>query len=69
MYLRHITQDGDRWDLLAYRYYQDVSQMSNLITANPHVPIDDVLAGGLELAIPIIETAVENEQELPAWKR
>jgi len=70
MYLNHLTQDGDRWDSIAWRYYGDVKHVPLLIEANPHVPIVEVLPGGLNLAIPVIEaedaTALE---ELPPWKR
>ncbi|MEC5207383.1 phage tail protein X [Vogesella perlucida] len=70
MYLNHLTQDGDRWDAIAWRYYGDVKHVPLLIEANPHVPVVEVLPGGLNLAIPVIEaedaTALE---ELPPWKR
>lgn len=70
MYLNHLTQDGDRWDSIAWRYYGDVKHVPLLIEANPHVPVVEVLPGGLNLAIPVIEaedaTALE---ELPPWKR
>lgn len=70
MYLNHLTRDGDRWDSIAWRYYGDVKHVPLLIEANPHVPVVEVLPGGLNLAIPVIEaedaTALE---ELPPWKR
>lgn len=31
----YTTIDGDRWDLIAWRYYRDVSQTAALIEANP----------------------------------
>lgn len=70
MYLNHLTQDGDRWDTLAWRYYGDVKHLALLIAANPHVPVQDVLPGGLNLAIPVIEAEATTALEaLPPWKR
>lgn len=70
MYLNHLTQDGDRWDSIAWRYYGDVKHVPLLIEANPHVPIVEVLSGGLNLAIPVIEADAATALEaLPPWKR
>lgn len=69
MYLTHVTQDGERWDLIAWRYYRDVSQVPALIEANPHVPITASLPGGIQLSIPVIETPSATSEELPPWKR
>lgn len=70
MYLNHLTQDGDRWDSIAWRYYGDVKHVPLLIEANPHVPIVEVLPGGLNLAIPVIEAEDATALEaLPPWKR
>lgn len=69
MYLTHITRDGDRWDLIAWRYYRDVTQMPRLIEANPHVAITETLMAGIPLSIPVIEPAGTVQEELPPWKR
>ena len=34
-FLTYITGDGDRWDLLAWRYYGDATQFGPIIMANP----------------------------------
>ena len=36
--LRHLTREGDRWDLIAWRYYGNPLEISRLIAANPHLP-------------------------------
>lgn len=69
MYITHITRDGDRYDLLADRYYGDVARMPDIIEANPHAPIAGVLPSGITLAIPVIEVAADTAEELPPWKR
>jgi phage tail protein X len=64
----YTTQDGDRWDLIAWRYYRDVSQTAALIEANPHAPRTGTLPAGLKIAVPLIERAASTEA-LPPWKR
>jgi phage tail protein X len=68
MYLSHTTIDGERWDTIAHRYYGNVSQMAQLIAANPHIPITETLTGGQVLAIPIIDEEIQQLSELPSWK-
>ncbi len=70
MYLNHITTEGERWDMLAWRYYRNVRKVPMLIEANPHAPIHETLPSGLSLLIPVIEadeSLIQNE--LPPWKR
>ena len=69
MYLTHLTKDGDRWDLIAWHYYRDISQVPRLLDGNPHVPITETLTGGIRLSIPVIEVASETLEELPPWKQ
>jgi phage tail protein X len=68
MNLTHITTAGDRWDLLAWRYYRNVSRIPLLIDANPHIAIHEVLASGLTVLIPMLEEELSTE-DLPPWKR
>lgn len=69
-YLVHITAAGDRWDLLANRYYGDAVRYAPLIAANPHIPILPLLPGGLMMAIPVLEDSDSiPSEELPPWKR
>ncbi|MCX7206550.1 MAG: tail protein X [Proteobacteria bacterium] len=68
MNLTHITTAGDRWDLLAWRYYRNVSRIPLLIDANPHIAIGEVLSSGQTVIVPIVEEEVSTE-ELPPWKR
>lgn len=69
-YLVHITAAGERWDMLANRYYGDATRYAPIVAANPHVPISMVLAGGVMLAIPVLEEDdTMPSEELPPWKR
>lgn len=67
--LLHVTVQGDRWDLLAWRYYRDPLAYEQIIDANPDVPIAPVLPGGLQLTIPVLTTVDTLTEDLPPWKR
>ena len=69
-YIEHITQEGERWDTIAYRYYGDAALLSPLAEANEHLRLQPVLPGGLPVRVPILED--DNNllpEELPPWKR
>lgn len=68
VYLEHITRDDERWDRIAYDYYQDVSKMGLLMEENQHAPLTPCLPAGLKLRIPLIEEQPETV-DLPPWKR
>ena len=70
MYLTHITTEGERWDLIAWRYYRDVTKIPLLVEANPQTPIREALPSGLTLLVPVIEPdQTTSLEELPPWKR
>jgi phage tail protein X len=64
----HTTQDNDRWDLIAWRYYRDVTQTAALVAVNPHAPRAGLLPAGLKIVVPLIERAATSDA-LPPWKR
>ncbi len=68
-YITHITSVGERWDLLAWRYYGDATIYSPIIMANPSIPIEPVFEAGLVIAIPIIQLSAPQNSNLPPWKR
>ncbi|ACI98545.1 tail protein X [Rhodospirillum centenum] len=69
-YLEHITQEGERWDAISWRYYGDPHRYEEIIKANPEVPIARVLPSGLVLRIPLIEVdQLVPADDLPPWKR
>lgn len=67
-HLIHVTREGERWDLIAWRYYRDVRQVPQLIAANPHAPNSPALPSGLRLRVPLIERA-STTAALPPWRR
>ncbi len=79
-YLEHRTIDGDRWDLLAYKYYGDARKQTVLQDANRHLFIDPITVpplilwsgltlSGLTLIVPVLEDDVGEDHDLSPWKR
>lgn len=75
-YFEHKTKEGERWDLLAYRYYGDADKMGVLIRTNQTLWDVDVgatppmiLPSGWVIKIPVIDDDVIDETNLPPWKR
>jgi len=48
----YTTQEGDRWDLLAYRFLGSPARYRELIQANPTAPVVVILRNGMRLTIP-----------------
>ena len=69
MYLLHVTQENERWDLLAHRYYGNALEFERIIAANPRIPITPVLPSGRVLSIPVIEKADTLIEDLPPWMK
>jgi phage tail protein X len=68
-FISYVTTAGDRWDLLAWRFYGDPTDYSPMIMANPPVPIEPVFEAGIQIAIPILTQAPGGSVNLPPWKR
>lgn len=66
-YKEYLSQDGDRWDLIAYKQYGDCFGYLSLIMANPHVAISPVIPVGTKIVVPILEDE-RIEEGLPPWK-
>ena len=64
----HVTTAGERWDLLAWRYYGDATDYSTIIMANPDVAIEAVFEGGISIAIPIQQPSAAASTNLPPWR-
>lgn len=78
-YFEHVTGPGERWDLIAWRYYRDVRRQPDLVAANRNLFVDAggerhfgtppaVLPAGVTIRVPVIEIAPD-ESNLPPWKR
>jgi phage tail protein X len=67
-FILHITRAGERWDLLAWRYYGDPTDYNQIIVANPGVAIEPVFDAGIRIAVPIISKSAIVTVDLPPWK-
>ncbi len=71
-YISYITREGDRWDLIAYRYYGNPYRYQELIEANiaalGSMP-PPILESGIKLQIPQLPTEAVQAENLPPWKR
>ena len=67
-YIVHITKAGERWDLLAWRYYGDPTDYQIIVMANPGVAIEPVFEAGISLAVPIVQKNAVVSVDLPPWK-
>ncbi|TNG92253.1 hypothetical protein FHQ28_08785 [Pasteurellaceae bacterium USgator11] len=65
--IAHTINQGERWDLLAYRYYGDIGEINRLINANPHLSFCEVLPTGETLLVPVIERTTDSQADLPPW--
>jgi phage tail protein X len=67
-FIVHTTKAGERWDLLAWRYYGDPTEYSPIIMANPSVAIEPVFDAGILISIPILQKSSVVTAGLPPWK-
>jgi len=68
--LNYTTQEGDRIDNLAQRFYGGMNGISIISDANPLVPVEAIYPIGTVLIIPIIESnQVIRNPNLPPWIR
>ena len=68
-FITHITTANERWDLLAWKYYGDPTQLSPIIMANPDILIEPVFEAGLTLVIPVLQQTSVVTIDLPPWKQ
>lgn len=73
-YFEHLTQLGERWDLIAWRYYGDATLIAPILRANPEfsdagraTPL--VLPPNSRIRVPVIAEENVRKQQLPPWKR
>ena len=64
----HTTIEGDTFDGLALRYYNNEKLASAIIQVNPDYCDVLIFEAGVELKIPEV-SAVEMPETLPPWRR
>ena len=67
-YYTYTTKEGDTFDLLALRYYDEEKLANYIISANPYYADVVVFESGVKLTIPIIDEPETTETKAP-WRR
>ncbi len=65
----YITKQNDRWDLIAYEYYNNALLYEEIIKANPEIKITPVLAEGIQIKVPVLQEETTIQFEIPPWKQ
>jgi len=66
-YGQYTTKQGDTFDIMALRLYDDEFKATLLIQANPQYVATITFPAGVSLKYPIIED--DTPETLPPWKR
>lgn len=67
-YLEYITEAGDTFDSLAFQFYYDEMQASEIIKANPDYCDVLIFEDAVKLKIPVFDN-VTTPDTLPPWRR
>lgn len=68
-YLKHVTVQDERWDLIAWNYYGDPTLYHPIIEANPGVPIVGAFDPGTVILVPILQSmSSAPASDLPPWE-
>ena len=71
--IEHIVLEAQRWDTLAWLYYDDSGQYGRIMQANPAVDITKHLSAGTLVLVPVLPLSevqqVQATNDLPPWKR
>ena len=68
-FYNYVTKDNDRWDLIAYKFYNDPTKYEIIIQANPQADIAPTLAAGVKLKIPVLDEKETISFITPPWKK
>jgi phage tail protein X len=56
---------GERWDSVAWKMYGDPTQVEALIANNPGIPIQDTIAAGVQVFVPLISPTITADTASP----
>ena len=65
----YITQQGDKWDLIAWQQLGETRHMNKLMAANTPYLDYFIFPAGIELTIPDIDTEQAALSSLPPWRQ
>ncbi|MDR2821040.1 MAG: tail protein X [Desulfovibrio sp.] len=61
------TIQGDAWDAIAYRLWEEERFMADLMAANPEHADVLVFPAGVILALPTVDVSAKTASSLPPW--
>lgn len=64
---KYITQSGDSFDSIAYKFFKDSRYVEDLINANRDHVSTFIFSAGVEIVIP--DVSRETKIKTPPWKR
>lgn len=67
-YEDYITEEGDTFDILAFKNYTDEKMSSYIIQANLDYANTLIFEQGITLSVPILDMT-ETPESLPPWRR
>ena len=68
-FVEYITNQGERWDTVAYKAYGDPMLFPHIAEANRGIPLDVVFIDGIRLRVPVLDGVSIDTNLLPPWKR
>jgi len=68
-FVEYITNQGERWDTVAYKAYGDAMLFPKIAEANRGIPLDVVFVDGISLKVPVLDKVSIDTNLLPPWKR
>ncbi|MDR3361314.1 MAG: tail protein X [Desulfovibrio sp.] len=61
------TIQGDAWDAIAYRLWNDERFASDIIAANPEYADYLIFPAGVILTLPAVDVSAKTASNLPPW--
>lgn len=65
----YVTEQGDKWDLIAHKQLGDCRHMNKLMAANPEYLEYYIFPAGIELQLPEIDSEQAALDALPPWRQ
>lgn len=69
-FLRYTCSQGEAWDQIAARFYNDEFLLERLLAANPDLSDVVLFSGGEIIAVPVLDVSdIQSPESLPPWSR
>jgi len=71
-FIKHTTAIGERWDLIAWKYYGDPYNFLGILLANIGYgkgSAEPVFESGRAVGVPIVTQASATPADLPPWRQ